>query len=320
MPRVSVVMPAYNAAWCIAAAVSSVLWQTYRDVELVVVDDGSSDGTADLVRAFDGPVTVVTQENAGVGAARNRGIEAAGGELITFLDADDIAFARHVEALVAVFDRSGGIATANAYWLFPGGVDRRRTRFKGRFPRPDEQRRAILEQNFVSTMSLFPRSLAAEIGPFDEDKRHAEDWDFWLRAVFGGHRVHLQAEPLALYRWGAASLSSAVADMDASVRAIFEGLEERYDLTEVERAYVRRRFGGEDPRVLSRNGDDALRAGRYSEAARLYRRAAQMCPSERMLVWKSRVLSAAPPIAGPLVRSRQLRIEAGLGFDQHHVR
>jgi len=189
-PRVSVVMPAYQAAWSVGAAVESVLWQTYRDLEVVVVDDGSTDATAEIVRAHEGPVRVVHQENAGVAAARNRGIAEAAGELIAFCDSDDLWFPAHLEALVEVYDRAGGgIATANSYWLFPGGIHPARTRFRGRFPTADEQRRAILEQNFVSTMALFPRRLPEEIGPFPVDRRRAEDWDFWIRAIYAGHRV-----------------------------------------------------------------------------------------------------------------------------------
>ena len=211
-PRVSVVMPAYQAAWSVGAAVESVLWQTYRDLEVVVVDDGSTDATAEIVRAHEGPVRVVHQENAGVAAARNRGIAEAAGELIAFCDSDDLWFPAHLEALVEVYDRAGGgIATANSYWLFPGGIHPARTRFRGRFPTADEQRRAILEQNFVSTMALFPRRLPEEIGPFPVDRRRAEDWDFWIRAIYAGHRVALQPRPLSLYRWGATGLSSELA-------------------------------------------------------------------------------------------------------------
>ena len=170
------------------------------------------------------------QENAGVAAARNRGIEAAEGELITFCDADDLWFGEHLAALLDVWDRHGGIATSNCYWLFPGGIHPSRMRYKGRFPEPSRQRRAILEQNFVSTMSIFPRALVDEIGPFDEERRRAEDWDFWLRAIYAGHRVSLQREPLALYRWGDAGLSSGWREMDADIEAIFDGLEERVAL------------------------------------------------------------------------------------------
>ena len=106
------------------------------------------------------------------------------------------------------FDRNGGgIATSNCYWLFPDGIHPSRTRYKGRFPRPERQRLAILEQNFVSTMSLFPKALVDEIGPFDAELAVAEDWDFWLRAIYAGHRVALQPRPLALYRWGVARAS-----------------------------------------------------------------------------------------------------------------
>jgi glycosyltransferase involved in cell wall biosynthesis len=313
-------MPAFNAATTIGAAISSVLWQTYRDLEVVVVDDGSTDSTAEIAGAFGEQVRVVSQENGGVGAARNTGIDAAKGELIAFLDADDVAFADHVAALVGLFDAHGGVVTANAFWLYPAGIDARRTRFKGRFPAAETQRRAILEQNFVSTMSLFRGELVQEIGAFDQTMTHAEDWDFWLRAIYAGHRVTLQPRPLALYRWGSASLSSAYEHMDASVASIFARVQLRDDLSPSERAYVARRLGGEEPRVLSREGDKALRAGRYAEAARLYRRAASMCPSERMLVWKARAISAAPRLIGPRVRARQLRIEQATGFDESFVR
>jgi len=319
-PRVSVVMPAFDAAWCIGAAASAVLWQTHRDLELVVVDDGSTDGTADVVGALEGPVKLIRQENAGVATARNRGIEAASGELIAFCDADDIWFAEHLAALLDVWDRHGGIATSNSYWLLPRGIHPSRVRYKGRFPEPSRQRRAILEQNFVSTMWVFPRALVDEIGPFDEQRRRAEDWDFWLRAIYAGHRVSLQREPLALYRWGDTGLSADWRKMDAEIEAIFHGLEERVELSDDERAYVHRRRSGPGPRTVGRDGDAALRDGRYAVAARNYREAARLCPSERPLVWKARVLSAAPTLIGPLVRKRQLRIEQQVGYEEGHVR
>jgi glycosyltransferase involved in cell wall biosynthesis len=264
---------------------------------------------------------VIAQANGGVAAARNRGIAEARGELIAFCDADDYLFPEHLAALVGTFDRRGdGIATANSYWLFPGGIKRSKRRYRGRFPRPDEQRRAILEQNFVSTMSIFPRRLVDAIGPFDEQKRRAEDWDFWLRAIFSGSRIQLQPRPLALYRWSATSLSSDWAEMDAAVEAVLDGIQERVELKEEELAYVRRRRAGPGPRTLSRDGDEALREGRFHEAARMYSEAAFLCPSEGPLVWKARILGLAPGLVGPLLRARQLRRENRLGFDAGHVR
>ena len=320
-PRVSIVMPAYQAEETVGAALESVLWQSYRDFELIVVDDGSTDATAQIVEAHRGPLRLLRQEHAGISAARNYGLAEAKGELLSLCDADDFVFERHLEALVEIYDRSGPeIVTANSYWLLPGGIDRAKVRYRGRFPAPDEQRRAILEQNFLSVLSLFPRSLVGEIGVFDPDRARVEDWDFWMRAIFAGCRVALQREPLALYRWGATGVSADWAAMDAGIERMFDGIEERLDLTADELEYVRRRRAGPGPRALGRRGDEALRAGSYREASRLYSEAAALCPSERPLVWKARALRTAPLVAGPLVRARQLRIERRLGIGPERFR
>jgi GT2 family glycosyltransferase len=319
--RVSVVIPAFDAQATLGAAISSALWQTYTDLEVVVVDDGSRDATAEIAGAYPEPVRVVSQENAGVSAARNRGISEARGELIAFCDADDVFLPGHLEALVETFDRNGGgLATSNCYWLFPNGIHPSRMRYKGRFPEPARQRLAILEQNFVSTMSLFPKTLVDEIGPFDPELAVAEDWDFWLRAIYSGHRVALQPRPLALYRWGSESLSAATARMDKHAEAVLRRAAERDDLTAEERAFLERRLSGPGPAALSRSGDEALRAKRYREAAATYKRAAGLCPSEPRLLWKARALRVAPWLTGPLVRARQLRIEQTVGFGEEHVR
>jgi GT2 family glycosyltransferase len=310
--RVSVVIPAFDAEATVGAAISSVLWQTYRDFEVVVVEDGSRDATGEIASSFPEPVRVVAQENAGVAAARNRGVGEAGGELIAFCDADDVLLPQHLEALVEVYDRRGGIATSNCYWLYPGGIDAARTRYKGRFPRPDRQRLAILEQNFVSTMSLFPKTLVGEVGPFDTGLEVAEDWDFWLRAIYAGHRVSLQPNPLALYRRGT-GLSTDEARMGRHAEAVLRKALARRDLGPEERAYVKRRLDGPGPAELGRKGDEALRARSYREAASRYREAAALAPSEPALVWKARAMRLAPWLTGPLVRARQVRIEERLG-------
>jgi glycosyltransferase involved in cell wall biosynthesis len=319
-PRVSVVIPAYDAAETVGGAISSVLSQTYTDLEVVVVDDGSRDSTGAVAEAFEGPVRVVSQANAGVSAARNRGLAEAEGALIAFCDADDVLLPRHLEALLTVYGRHGGIATSNCFWLFPGGIHPSRTRYKGRFPKPERQRLAILEQNFVSTMSLFPKALADEIGLFDTGLEVAEDWDFWLRAVYAGHTVSLQPEPLALYRWGTSSLAAEPERMDENAAAVLRKAAARDDLRPEERAYLDRRLAGPGPAELGRRGDEALRDRRYREAARHYRDAAALCPSEPALLRKARVMRLAPRLVGPLVRSRQLKIEQAVGFEEGHVR
>ena len=319
MSRISFVMPAFNAQETVGEAISSVLQQTHRDFELVVVDDGSTDATGSIAAGLP-EARVVQQENAGVAAARNRGIKEARGELIAFCDADDVLYPQHLEALLAVWERHGGIATANSFWLFPGGTHHSRRRYKGGFPKPARQRLAILQQNFVSTLSLFPRSLVEEIGPFDTSLEVAEDWDFWLRAIYAGHRVALQPKPLSLYRWGTTGLSADPERMDAHARKVLERALEREQLEPEERAYLERRLAGPGPAVLGRRGDEALRAGDYPAASASYREAAALCAIEPRLVWKARLMRFAPRLVGPLVRARQLRIEEQVGFEKGHVR
>lgn len=320
IPRVSVVMPAYRAERTIGAALAGALWQTYSDLEVIVVDDGSDDATVAIVEAQPGPVRLESQSHAGVAAARNTGIRSSRTELIAFCDADDIWLEGQLQAMVGLYDRVGGIVTTDSWWLLPRGIHPTRRRYKGRFPAHRNQRMAILQQNFVSTMALFPRSLFESLGGFSEDLHRAEDWDFWARAIYSGQRVSLQPEPLSLYRWSASSLSADHADMDRSVNEVLRRLAGRSDLTEEERAYLSLRLGGASPRELAREADDHLRNRRYMSAARAYRHAARLCPAERPLVWKSRLLSLAPPFLGPLIRKRQVGIEDATGWTESHTR
>ena len=321
-PLVSVVIPAYNCERTIAAAISSALWQTVEDLEVVVVDDGSTDSTAAIAGAFTGRVRVLQQPNAGVAAARNAAVNAAAGRFVAFCDADDVLLDRHVEALLDVWhrDAAGGLATANAFWLLPGGISPTKTRHRGKFPSYDGQRMALLQSNFVSTMSLLERSLFESVGGFDESLRQGEDWELWLRLVFAGHRVAHQPQPLALYRWSTEGLSSQTETFHAVEYEILRRVLDWPQLTEAERAYVKRRLDSPVPRALLSDADDALRAGDFARAASLYRQVASLVPAETLLVRKARLLSTAPIAVGPLLRRRLLRADERLGMDERHIR
>jgi hypothetical protein len=317
--RVSVVMPARNAAPFVGEAVASVLAQTVADLELVVVDDASTDATASIARSFGDPrVRVIDGPARGVAAARNAGIAAAASDWIAFCDADDVLLQPHLDALLKL-GRDDTVVTANAYWLFEGGIDPRKTRHRGRFPAVEHQRRAILEQNFVSTMALFPRALAERVGPFAEDLSHAEDWDFWMRAVYAGARVLHQPRPLALYRWGT-GLSANQAAMDEAVLEVLRRALANLPLSLDDRAYVKRRLGGPSPQTLTRDADEALRAGRWGDAARAYRDAARLIPTEAPLVWKARLLRLLPPVTGPLLRRQMHAADTRRGTPSSHQR
>lgn len=313
-------VPAYRAEATIGATISGALTQRPPVHEVVVVDDGSDDATAAVVAGHVDPrVRLVRQRNAGVAAARNRGIAEATGSHIAFCDADDMWLPGHIAACLAHL-APRVIVTTNAYWLFPNGLAPDQLRHVDGIPTPDRQRTAILEQNFVSTMSVFPTDLVDEIGGFDETLRHAEDWDFWLRAIFAGYRIAHQPRPLALYRWTDDSLSADVEAMDTAVRAVLAKVMRRSDLTIEEEAYLRHRLSGPDPRVLYRRAELAVREGRHREAAADYAAAAAMLPSERRLRRKSMLLRALPVAAGGALRRRLRRRDDELGIHRGHVR
>jgi glycosyltransferase involved in cell wall biosynthesis len=313
-PLVSVVVPAHQSAATIGATVASVLWQTYPTVELVVVDDGSTDATAAVVEAPGDPrIRLVRQGQSGPGAARNHGLAEARGQLVAFVDSDDILLPDYLAACVAVWRRTGGIVTSNAYWMFPGGIDPRLTRHKGPLPQPQDQRLTLLQQNWVSIMSVFPRAMVEEVGAFDDTLERAEDWDLWLRAVFAGWVVSHQPRPLALFNRSRQSQTSNRALVFASERRVLEQMSQRSDLRPDERDYLTLRLASPSPGELAGAAEADLLAGRYREAAGQFARAAALLPSERELVMKSRLMRLGPAVTGRALRHRSSRRAARLG-------
>ena len=108
-PLVSVIIPVYNREKYLAEAIESVLAQTYRPIEVIVVDDGSTDGSADIAKRFGSPVRYYFQPNSGAGAARNRGIAVARGSFLAFLDSDDLWVEDKLTHQMAAFERHSDV-------------------------------------------------------------------------------------------------------------------------------------------------------------------------------------------------------------------
>ncbi len=208
-PRVSVIIPAYNAEETVTETIGSVLRQTFRDFELIVVDDGSTDGTVERVRRIhDARLRVVSFPNGGLPVSRNRGLEAAGGELVSFIDADDLWTPDKLEAQVAALDRTGA-ALAYSWTAFIDGQGRflfakAPTRFEG-----DVYADLLRHCNFVASGSnlLVRRCCAVSVGGFDVRFTAAHDWDFCLR-IAARWRFALVPRYQVLYRVSEGAMSA----------------------------------------------------------------------------------------------------------------
>jgi glycosyltransferase involved in cell wall biosynthesis len=215
-PLCSLVVPAYNVERYVADAIESALAQTYRPLEIVVVDDGSTDGTAGVIRRFaDHPELVpVRQENRGLAGARNRGIAEAHGAFIGLLDADDVWMPEKVERGITLLaeEPDVGWVTTDCYLMHD--TVRTTDRYYGTFVEDffpvgrEAQMKAIAAGNFMSVACIIRRDLIDRFGNFDETLRSSEDYDMWVRFLLGGSSVARIAEPLGWYRLRDDSLSA----------------------------------------------------------------------------------------------------------------
>jgi teichuronic acid biosynthesis glycosyltransferase TuaG len=241
MARVSVIMPAFNAEAHIGDALRSVEVQTYRDWEVVIADDCSTDRTIGVARQFGERIEiVVASQNAGPAAARNRAMANASGELFAFLDADDYWLPTFLEEQVALFDRhpDAGIVTCDARLLTGDGLLPRTYMDAVGFPEP-LTKAGLLRFNPIFK-AVSPRAAVDDAGGFDPEIFGVEDWDLWLKIVERGYRVVANRSALAVYRLARESVSSDHASMARSSQLFYRRALERGNLTAHERRIARR--------------------------------------------------------------------------------
>lgn len=199
-PLVSVIVPAYNADRFLGRALRSVLAQTYPHLEIIVVDDGSTDRTPEVIRSVtDARVRHLSQPNRGQGAARNLGIRASAGRYITFLDADDVYLPHKVERQVEFLTvhPECEVAFCDALHFYsrrPRTLLVRKSR-----PRPVEMLRELVRASVVNPNTMMISGEILRVGfLFREDRYYPEEWDLCLRLARAGHRFGYQAEGLVI--------------------------------------------------------------------------------------------------------------------------
>ncbi len=200
MPTVSVIIPTYQRAGFVGQAIDSVLAQTYTDYEIIVVDDGSTDNTRDVLTGYGDRLRVIYQENRGAGAARNTGIRAAQGRYIAFLDDDDLWFPHKLERQIPILDANpeAALGFTDLVGFDVNGI--RETRYSEHYPPLiDGGATALFRYNFIGGATVCARRRCLEeIGLFDETLL-ATDYDLWLRMIEHWPFRYLD-EPLYYYR------------------------------------------------------------------------------------------------------------------------
>jgi hypothetical protein len=220
-PAVSIITPAYNAEAYLAETIRSALTQTFRDFEMVIVDDGSTDTTAEIATRFvrsDSRIRLIRQAHAGVSNARNTGVMSATAPVLALLDSDDLWFPTYLERQLRILQSGpkADVVSANALNL-GGPFDGRPLRRVLPGVHPVTLRSLIEVEDSVCILSIFRREVCDRIGLFDTTLTSSEDYDFWLRAALAGFVIVFNSFPLGLYRRHNQSASADYGRMLASI-------------------------------------------------------------------------------------------------------
>jgi glycosyltransferase involved in cell wall biosynthesis len=194
--KVSIVLPAYNHAHYLPAALDSIFLQYYSDFELIVVNDGSTDNTASVLDTYQGryPFTVVTQENQGLPGALNAGFAKARGQLLTWTSADNEVLPEMLLELVKALERYPEVGLVYADFFLMDDA----TNTLGLFEVPEYDPYWLLYANFVHCCFLYRRECLDRVGGYDPTFIYSEDWEYWIRI---SEHYPFKRVPLPLYRY-----------------------------------------------------------------------------------------------------------------------
>lgn len=220
--RVSIIMPAYNAEQYITESIRSVLDQTYRNWELIVVDDGSTDKTAEIVQGFtvkDKRIKYIFQENGRLGKARNTGLKDSTGRFIAFLDSDDLWVKEKLELQVKTIEEmKADLVFSNGFIFFENEVTDETKTFllvvDGRFEGTDLFDLLLIENRIPILSVLMQRAVLDTVGWFEERRSYhgSEDYDLWLRLAKHGAVFYGMNERLVRYRRHSKSMTHRESD------------------------------------------------------------------------------------------------------------
>ncbi len=231
-PKISVIVPAYNVRAYISEALDSLTQQTWADFEVLIVNDGSTDDTAEIAHLYcqrDPRFHLLSKSNGGLASARNWGIQHARGEFIALLDADDRYHPQKLASHVQILEHHPDIAIV--YSASKVIRDDGRPTWLTLSGRPVHQDPllAMLCKNFIGhgSNAVFRREVFIQVGGFDETLRSCEDLDFWLKVAAQGYRFYLCPQTLCDYRVRPSGLSFNVGQMQECGERVLQGALQR---------------------------------------------------------------------------------------------
>jgi len=265
--KVTVVIAAYNAEAFVRQTIESVLTQSLQDIELIVVDDGSTDRTpAVLASIADARLSVIRQQNRGVSAARNTGLAAARTPYIFFLDADDLLQPNALSKMVAALDQMPERVACFGHHLriTEGGTElSQRDDLRWKMFANEDTLRHLIAKNFIACGAICIRTeIARLVHGFDETLKLGEDWEFWCRLAVLGDFIALPDEVVLLYRRRTSGANfrlrtSLLGQNFAAIDAVYSN------------PVIRRRFSAAELRRRRRLAEiDAFWAGAHNAYAR----------------------------------------------------
>lgn len=288
---VSVIIPTYNCERYIAETIASVLGQSFRNLELIVVDDGSTDRTREIVLEYGEPVRLISQQNSGVCAARNRGLREAKGEFICWMDHDDYWFPDKLALQLRALKEDPEAGVAYAEFLLWNSDS------NGRFPTPetydldrypqgmDEDYSGWIYHQFLldcwmlTSTAMFRRAVFEKCGVFDESLPYSEDWDLWLRISREFRFVKLR-RPNTLYRQHVQQGNRVVRDIDYRT-VLLEGAVRKWGYCSRDgRCVSGRQFGKQLAAYHSSYGLQHLRQGNRKIAMASLIKGWRACPAK----------------------------------------
>lgn len=222
MPRISVVIPTYNRSYYLRETLDSVFAQTYKDIEIIVVDDGSTDNTQEAIRKYLDRIVYIYKDNGGQGSARNVGIKIAKGEYIAFLDSDDLWLPHKLQVQVAHMDSHP--EWGMAFSLYESIDDANRTIGKWIRPKWTSYDTLLLRGNIIPILTVMVRRrVFDEVGMFDESREiiAVEDYVMWLRIGLK-YKIGFIDAILARYRFHAGNISSSKKEMQRKLMMVLE--------------------------------------------------------------------------------------------------